>query len=172
MEYLMTYGWAILIISVVMAALFSLPILNGGAFGTSCLPTSGFYCSSITFPHASTVTNAIVLVTIGQSTGTNWQGAVFAFAPAGISTSNGIPIIPSGAVTGSYTLSSGGTLALPLNVVTTSGVLVTNVLVGTTTTGAVWACYSTTTTVTSGVYFNGLSSCNYVQIATITAKAT
>jgi hypothetical protein len=171
MEYLMTYGWAILIISVVMAALFSLPILNGGAFGTSCLPTAGFYCSGITFPHASTVTNAIVLVTIGQSTGTNWQGAVFGYAPAGISTSSGIPSIPAGAVTGSYTLSSGGTLALPLNVVTTSGVLVTNVLVGTTTTGAVWACYSTTTAVATGA-FSGLTGCNYVQIATVTAKAT
>ena len=31
MEYLMTYGWAILIIAVVLAVLFSLNVFNAGA---------------------------------------------------------------------------------------------------------------------------------------------
>jgi hypothetical protein len=172
MEYLMTYGWAILIISVVMAALFSLPILNGGAFGTSCLPTAGFYCSGITYPHVSSVTNALLIVTVGQDTGTNWQGAVFAYAPSGLaSTSGGIPITPNTVVTASAPLASGGSTTLNLNVLTTGGALVTNVLVGTTTTGAIWACYSTTTSIASNT-FNSLSGCNYIQVATITAKAT
>ena len=33
MEYLMTYGWAILIIAVMLAALYSLGVFNGLASG-------------------------------------------------------------------------------------------------------------------------------------------
>ncbi len=33
MEYLMTYGWAILIIAVVLAALYSLGLFNSAAWG-------------------------------------------------------------------------------------------------------------------------------------------
>lgn len=40
MEYLMTYAWAILIISVVIAALFQLGILNGSAFSSRAKPGS------------------------------------------------------------------------------------------------------------------------------------
>ena len=32
MEYLMTYGWAILIVAVVLGALYSLGVFNGAAF--------------------------------------------------------------------------------------------------------------------------------------------
>ncbi len=47
MEYLMTYGWAILIIAVVLAALFSLNVFNAGAsLGTSCIGQPGFSCTS------------------------------------------------------------------------------------------------------------------------------
>ncbi|MCL4380647.1 hypothetical protein M1141_00005, partial [Candidatus Marsarchaeota archaeon] len=47
MEYLMTYGWAILIIAVILAALDLLGVFNGSAFiGSSCLSTPGYLCSS------------------------------------------------------------------------------------------------------------------------------
>ncbi|MCL5429961.1 MAG: hypothetical protein M1504_00605 [Candidatus Marsarchaeota archaeon] len=47
MEYLMTYGWAILIIAVVLGALFSLGVFSGGSLlGTSCVASPGFLCSS------------------------------------------------------------------------------------------------------------------------------
>ena len=50
MEYLMTYGWAILVISVVLGALFSLGVFSGSNFeGTACIPNPGFYCSGIVF---------------------------------------------------------------------------------------------------------------------------
>ncbi len=48
MEYLMTYGWSILIIAVVVAALFSLGVFNGGAgAGQSvCIASAGYQCTS------------------------------------------------------------------------------------------------------------------------------
>ncbi len=46
MEYLMTYGWAILIIAVVIAVLFDLGIFSSPSFGNSCITQDGFYCSN------------------------------------------------------------------------------------------------------------------------------
>ena len=40
MEYLMTYGWAILIVAVVLAVLFQLGIFSGGNFAAGALPGS------------------------------------------------------------------------------------------------------------------------------------
>ncbi|MGC9011056.1 MAG: hypothetical protein ACP5JN_02855, partial [Candidatus Micrarchaeia archaeon] len=40
MEYLMTYGWAILIISVVLAALFQLGVFNANNFAPKAPPGS------------------------------------------------------------------------------------------------------------------------------------
>ena len=53
MEYLMTYGWAILIIAVVLAILFSLNVFSGnGSAGTSCIGRPGFSCSAVILTHA------------------------------------------------------------------------------------------------------------------------
>jgi len=59
MEYLMTYGWAILIIAVVLAILYQLGLFGGGAslVSTSCLATTGFLCAS---PQLNTTGNLIV----------------------------------------------------------------------------------------------------------------
>ncbi len=47
MEYLMTYGWAILIIAVVLGALYSLGIFNGANFlGGTCVAAPGYLCSN------------------------------------------------------------------------------------------------------------------------------
>lgn len=47
-EYLMTYGWAILVIVVVLAILFTLNIFNSGTFTpTSCEQHPGFLCSNL-----------------------------------------------------------------------------------------------------------------------------
>ncbi|MDE1768908.1 MAG: hypothetical protein KGH62_06120, partial [Candidatus Micrarchaeota archaeon] len=47
MEYLMTYGWAILVIAVVIGALYQLGVFNSGTLGgSSCLATSGFLCQN------------------------------------------------------------------------------------------------------------------------------
>jgi len=47
MEYLMTYGWAILIVAVVLGALYSLGIFNGANFlGGACIAATGYLCSN------------------------------------------------------------------------------------------------------------------------------
>ncbi|MDE1846230.1 MAG: hypothetical protein KGH53_03050 [Candidatus Micrarchaeota archaeon] len=48
MEYLMTYGWAILIIAVVLGAIYQLGIFKGtgGALQPSCLASTGYFCST------------------------------------------------------------------------------------------------------------------------------
>ena len=49
MEYLMTYGWSILIIAVALGALYSLGLFNGiSSGGTACVASSGYYCQSPT----------------------------------------------------------------------------------------------------------------------------
>jgi len=78
MEYLMTYGWAILIIAIVLAALFSLGIFSSSSFtGTTCIATSGFICASPVW------TAGVLHVTLGQSTGTSWSDVTFFVVPSG-----------------------------------------------------------------------------------------
>jgi YVTN family beta-propeller protein len=47
MEYLMTYGWAILIVAVVLGALYGLGIFNGSNFlGGTCVAAPGYLCTN------------------------------------------------------------------------------------------------------------------------------
>jgi hypothetical protein len=65
-EYLSTYAWAILIISLALAILVGYGILNPSTFGagsSKCLASSDFSCTNATL---STTGNLVV--TIGQST--------------------------------------------------------------------------------------------------------
>ena len=59
MEYLMTYGWAILIIAVALAILYQLGIFGGSSalVGTSCLAATGYLCGA---PQLNTTGNLIV----------------------------------------------------------------------------------------------------------------
>ena len=77
MEYLMTYGWAILIIAVVMVALFSLGILGGSPLSTTCIAQSGYTCSS---PLLHTSQFSAV---VGQASGTSWTAVNILFVPQG-----------------------------------------------------------------------------------------
>ncbi len=97
MEYLMTYGWAILIIAIVLAALYVLGVFNGSAFiGTTCTATSGALCTS---PIA---TPGNFTVTLGQVSTTDWANTTFAFVPTGsvMPTTNSIIAYPVGSVIG------------------------------------------------------------------------
>ena len=66
MEYLMTYGWSILIIAIALVTLFELGLFNGSGSGlpTTCVAQSGFLCSN-----PSIDTNGNVLISFGQSSG-------------------------------------------------------------------------------------------------------
>ncbi|MFP3289583.1 MAG: hypothetical protein RXO35_04125 [Candidatus Micrarchaeota archaeon] len=108
MEYLMTYGWAILIVAVVLGALYSLGVFNGAAFlGTSCVSASGFYCTNPTLS-----TGGVLTVTIGQATGITFNNAYLYFVPSGTNFSTSDPGTSIG------TLNSGQqvTVSIPLGV--------------------------------------------------------
>ncbi len=64
MEYLMTYGWAILIISIVLVALWSIGVFSspGGGGGAACVGTIGYLCGTPTLE-----SNGLLLTTIGQT---------------------------------------------------------------------------------------------------------
>jgi len=66
MEYLMTYGWAILIIMVVLAVLFYLGVLNpGGLTPSQCTFPAGFTC--VTYKLGAT--SGKLMLDLGQGTG-------------------------------------------------------------------------------------------------------
>ena len=106
MEYLMTYGWAILIVAVVLGVLYSLGVFTGAAFlETSCIAASGFYCTNPTLS-----TGGVLTVTIDQATGTTLNNAYLYFVPSGTSFSTSDPSTSIG------TLNSGQqvTVSIPL----------------------------------------------------------
>ena len=159
MEYLMTYGWAILVIAVVLAALFALGIFNGGTLPTACIAQSGFLCkvSSFSIPNAHSGTLSTM---IGQATGTDWVTANIAFLNASQlstptassywSTAGNIVQFSGGIVTGGEVSAS-----IPVNSLSSN-------VIGTSVQGQIWAQY--TTSVGSGGPY-------YTEIATVTAKS-
>ncbi len=69
MEYLMTYGWAILIVAVVLAALFELGVFNGSNLAPqACIAQSGFVCKNPVY------TSNGITFTFGQTTGRDYYG--------------------------------------------------------------------------------------------------
>jgi len=106
MEYLMTYGWAILIIAVVLGALFSLGVFNSGALlGNSCVAGPGYLCSSPIMD-----VNGNFMMTFGQSTGSAIYNV--GMACAATSTSTGLP---SPATSMMYLTAAGAANGLPAN---------------------------------------------------------
>jgi hypothetical protein len=151
MEYLMTYGWAILIIAIVLAALFSLGVFSSSSFtGTVCVASSGFLCSN------PILHNGNFVATIGQATGTSWSSAALCFVTSGttMGTANTVSC-PSG-ISGSPTgaLASGQSESFTFSIPSAS-------TVGSTISGSIWAVYDTSS---SGPVYE-------TQIATVTAKA-
>ncbi len=145
MEYLMTYGWAILIIAVVMVALFSLGILGGSPLGTTCLPQSGYVCSS------PVLTPNSFNVIIGQATGINWETSNIVWVPSGYSapTAQSANIIAANTISGgisglteindpSTAINSGQTVSVGLGFTTSNAPAV-----GSSASGQLWALYTT-----------------------------
>ncbi len=182
MEYLMTYGWAILIIAVVLGALFSLGVFSSSSFlGTTCIASSGFECISPVLIHgtAATTPQTGFTATVGQSTGVSWSDANVIFVLSG----QGPPSVPgAAAVAGAggegvctvnlNSFSSGQSSSITFNGALTSGttctafgsgVVPSTSTVGASMSGTLWATYQTST---SG------STTQYVQIATVTLKAS
>ncbi|MGI0100829.1 MAG: hypothetical protein ACREBH_03905 [Candidatus Micrarchaeaceae archaeon] len=171
MEYLMTYGWAILIIAVVLGALFSLGVFSGNSLlGNACVASSGFLCQNPIYSHAT----SNIVVSLGQNTGTTWDTAFFVFVPQGTPVSSGIPQLagnvpidwssvngpPVYGITQGLVSGQTQTVTLPVN---SLGIGYGNTItVGTSATGAIWAEYTTSVSGTK----------QYAQIATINIKAS
>ena len=173
MEYLMTYGWAILIIAVVLGALFALGVFSGsGILGNACVASSGFLCQNPVYSHS----NGEIFATLGQNVGTNWASANFIFVPQGTAISSGLPLLISSqaavTVNGNDIYGGGGSIGtgvmsgqtvqvwLPVNTISTS-TSTGSVNIGVPATGAIWAQYTTSSKIVQ-----------YVQIATINIKAS
>ena len=181
MEYLMTYGWAILIIAVVLAALYSLNVFNAGASlggGNPCIGQSGISCSK-----ALLTSTGLLSFTIGNG-GASIFNAVFScvatsnsVSPTSLAyntlTSTGVgntiaiypgtagnDIVTSANITNSQTLSISGVQCWP----TTGTASSTFSPIGTSFTGQIWMAYNPTSA-TSPVN-------QYVKIATIAVKSS
>ncbi|MDE1768504.1 MAG: hypothetical protein KGH64_03335 [Candidatus Micrarchaeota archaeon] len=176
MEYLMTYGWAILIIAVVMVALFALGVFNGQS-STACVASSGYLCQAPIYSH----TTGNVVVTVGQTTGTNWATANVYFIAQGTPSPGGVPN-PMTSLTAA-TCAQGGqpgansigcvigaaspglvngqtaTVSIP---VSGGSAATTPTTAGQSAAGALWVAYTTST---------APGTAYYVQIATVTLKA-
>ncbi len=78
-EYLMTYGWAILIIAIVLGVLYYLGVFNGASsLGTSCVAVAGYYCQDATLS-----TGGILSLNIGQATAVSLSNVNVYFVPSG-----------------------------------------------------------------------------------------
>ncbi len=154
MEYLMTYGWAILIIAVVLIALFSLGVFKPSS-GSTCLGQAGFICQNAIYTPTGNV-----VATVGQATGTNWATANIMFVPSGTATSpvNALICGTSGAVNTCNSI-SGGLASGATSAVTLAATA--NVPPGTSLAGQLWAQYTIT----------GSSTLYYAQIASVNLAA-
>ncbi len=159
MEYLMTYGWAILIIAVVLVALFSLGVFKPSV-SNSCVGQPGFVCENAAVSH----TTGNLIVTVGQVTGTNWAAANIEFVPQGTAFTANLPPFSSVAQnTLASGLNSGATTTVTLGVGTlTASTFTPQVAVpaGTQVSGQIWAQYTV-----SGTQY-------YVEMASLNIAAT
>jgi hypothetical protein len=165
MEYLMTYGWAILIISIVLGSLFSLGVFSTSSFlGTACIPSAGYYCSITSYTHGTNV-----IASIGQSTGTAWTTFGYYFCSGCTLGSSGPSSYTYNIPLTTNSLASGGTATVMLGVPTT-----TSGSVGTVVTGSVWICWTSASYLVSasGPCTSTGNTVNFVQLATLSAKAT
>ncbi len=132
MEYLMTYGWAILIIGVVLGTLFALGVFSGtNLLGTFCTATTGYYCQSPVL----TSSNSQLAFNFGQDSGTTWD----AWA---LSASTGTSYDANAPTSNTYTnLVSGAQVPVTIPL---SSLLGNSISIGTPFSGSIWATYCTT----------------------------
>ena len=182
MEYLMTYGWAILIIAVVLAALFELGVFGTGGTPQACIAQSGFICATPTFS-AGASGGAFINFSFGQNTGLTFysvnvfvaqEGSALSTTgvigvPQNMTTANSIPVntvsigtLQSGQI---YAVPFGGPASGPGTEVEAGGIPSAPVI-GTPFYGYVWISYCTT-----GPCANGKPT-DWAKVATLAIKST
>ncbi len=155
MEYLMTYGWAILIIAVVLGALFALGVFNSSSFlGSACVAQPGYLCQQATLNDSGVLT-----MTLGQSNGYNEYNIKLACTatqasnggPNNASAYNNdnfnraLPAISWGIISTNSTFPAGvSTQVSGIQCYTDTGVPASGLAIGQSYTGTLWIEYATT----------------------------
>lgn len=178
MEYLMTYGWALLAIAVVLAILYATGILGGGISrivgGNNCIEATGYLCSN----PAYTAYSGNAAVTVGQESSQTYYNVAFALtSPSTGSTGVTSYGVPNTIFTNLATLNASvgvnnqltpGTTAL----LTDIPVSAANTAAGTSVTGEMWMAYTTSS---GGTCANlppaSNPLCSYAQIGKISMVA-
>ncbi len=155
MEYVLQYGWAIVILTLVAAALLALGFFNGPQITTVCTPDLGFYCSHPIYSH----TTGNVILIIQQTSSSRWITANVYFVGQGSPlNSEGIPVLILNSPLNGNIIQGGLLTGTPVQVtVPVSG----QTQAGTEQQGDLWIAYQTT--------LNGPTY--YAQAATITLKS-
>lgn len=120
MEYLMTYGWALLIIAVILISLFELGVFNV-FFPNTCVATVGFECNGVVLSSSGLLSMNIAKAPLKSTK----------YTITGISCSNGNNLNFVGV---NYTIATGQVV----NVAT-----ICNLNSGTTASGEIWIQYNT-----------------------------
>jgi len=88
MEYLMTYGWAILIIALALGVLYSLGVLNPGRLKpVMCMLPAPFSCQIQTFSSST----GLLSITLAQGSGNTYTINGIACVDNALIGSNGLP---------------------------------------------------------------------------------
>ena len=127
MEYLMTYGWTILIVAIVMIALFQLGVIGGGSGQTGqCLAGSGYLCAGPVLN-----SNGQLQVTFGQ-----FSGSTMVLTEINCSSANAAPSVWT-AVSPQVNVITGGETSIVLSCPVASNAI------GTSFSGSLWVQYNT-----------------------------
>ncbi len=165
MEYLMTYGWAILIIAVVIGVLYAMGIFNSsGLLGSFCTAQTGYFCVNPILSTNSPTLN----VTIGQDTRLEWP-AWKIFAVRGTAFNASSPNITG---SGAFYNGEKQIVAIPLN-----SILGNYIPIGTPFSGSLWAEYCNTPNCNTpdqvseiGIFYTKAAKLGYVTTSVLTSS--
>ena len=160
MEYLMTYGWAVLVIALILGTLYYLGLFNSPQVVNGCIAQPGFYCENLVF-NANT-TNFYVepsfTMKIGITSTQPWTNISFVIVPEGqqiTNTSlkdyeNANDLFYWGTQVGNYyhiNYLAQGEIVTPTIYVAPGapGLVPRQITLGTKLTGTIWAEYTTST---------------------------
>ena len=156
MEYLMTYGWAILVIAIIITVLFALGLLNGPPSPNVCAAQSAYTCYNPSY------TANAVSFTFGQSTGRYYYAVnVFVASESLGLDSSGIPANMSSYSYAIGNLAPGQTVTVDFNSLAQGGIPIA-APVGAPLSAYVWIGYCTNPQCYAGV--------QYAKVATISAQ--
>ncbi len=165
MEYLMTYGWAILIIAVVIGVLYAMGIFNSsGLLGSFCTAQTGYFCANPILSTNSPTLN----VTIGQDTRLEWP-AWRIFAVRGTAFNASSPNITG---SGAFYNGEKQIVTIPLN-----SILGNYIPIGTPFSGSLWAEYCNTPNCNTpdqvseiGIFYTKAAKLGYVTTSVSTSS--